>query len=60
LDIRVEEGILRIFMGGELKVEEDVSEFAAAPCYFKTGSYTRDLKAQKVEFESLSITTPQG
>jgi len=58
LDVRVEDGMLRISRDGEMLVEDDVSDFAEAPCYFKTGCYTRDLKAHAVEFESLTITTP--
>jgi hypothetical protein len=58
LDIRIEEGILRIFMNDELRLEKDISYFGEAPLYFKTGCYTRDLKAHSVEFESLTITTP--
>lgn len=58
LDIRVEEGMLRIYMNDELRLEQDISYFGAAECYFKTGSYHRDLKAHAVEFESLTITTP--
>jgi hypothetical protein len=60
LDVRVEEGILRISVNGKMLVEDDVSEFAEAQCYFKTGCYTSKLKAHAVEFESLSISTPKS
>lgn len=60
IDVKIKEGVLRIFMNGEMKFEDDVSEFAAAPCYFKVGCYTSGVKPQAVEFESLTITTPKG
>lgn len=58
IDVKIKEGILRIFINGEIMAEDDVSEFAAAPCYFKVGCYTSGVKPHAVEFESLTITTP--
>lgn len=55
-DVSVREGTLRVHMNGELKVEDDVSKFAASNAYFKTGTYHRGIEPQAVEFESLSIT----
>jgi hypothetical protein len=57
-DVKVKEGVLRIFMNGEMVAEDDVSEFAEAPCYFKFGVYTGGVKPQGVEFKEFSIVTP--
>jgi hypothetical protein len=59
LDVRIENGIIRIMIDGELKVEDDVSGqgYAGGNFFFKTGSYHRGIQAHAVEFESLSITT---
>ena len=56
LDVSVKGGTVRMYMNGELKVEDDVSKFESSNAYFKTGSYHRGIEPQAVEFESLSIT----
>ncbi len=58
LDVRVKEGVLRIYIDNQLKVEDDLSKFAASSVYFKTGVYQRGIKPHAVEYESLTITTP--
>lgn len=55
LDVRVKNGIVKVFINNELKVEDDVSGFAGSHAYFKTGAYHKGIKPHAVEFESLSI-----
>jgi hypothetical protein len=60
LDVRIEEGVVRIFIDDELKVEDDVSNksYAGGNFFFKTGSYNRGIaQPHAVEFDSLSIST---
>lgn len=57
LDVSIKEGIVRIFMNDKLKAEDDISKFAVAEFFFKTGAYHRGIEPQAVVFESLSITT---
>lgn len=58
LDVRVKEGVLRLFIDDKMLIEQDVSAFAEAPCYFKTGAYGGGLPPMALEYKSLSITTP--
>ncbi|MCC5845685.1 MAG: polysaccharide lyase family 7 protein [Verrucomicrobia bacterium] len=60
LDIRLEEGVLRIYIDNQLKVEDDVSRYAASRAYFKTGAYHRGIEPHAVEFERLTITVDAG
>lgn len=56
LDVWVKQGVVRIYIDNELKVEDDVSAFAGSNAYFKTGAYHRGIEPAAVEFDSLSIT----
>ncbi len=56
LYIRVNGGILQIFINGELKAEDNLFRFAGEIAYFKTGAYHRGIRPHAVEFDSLSIT----
>ena len=56
LDIRVNEGILRIYINDDLKHQDDFFQFEGKSAFFKTGAYHRGIKPHAVEFESLSIT----
>lgn len=58
LEVKIKEGQLKVFINGELKAEDDISEFKVTKVYFKTGAYTKGIKPIKVEYESLSITAP--
>lgn len=55
LDVWVNQGIVRISIDDELKVEDDVSAFAGSNAFFKTGAYHRGIEPAAVEFDSLSI-----
>lgn len=55
LDVWVNQGILRIYIDGDLKVEDDVSAYAGSNAFFKTGAYHRGIEPAAVEFDFLSI-----
>jgi len=58
LDVSIRQGIVRIYVNDELKVEENVSQLPDGNYFFKTGIYHRGIESHAVEFESLSIATP--
>ena len=62
LDVSIKEGVLRIYMNNELKIEDDLSKqsYANGNFFFKTGAYHRGIKPHKVEFEELTINLQGG
>ncbi|MCC5845683.1 MAG: polysaccharide lyase family 7 protein [Verrucomicrobia bacterium] len=58
LDVRVKDGVLRVYMNNELKAEDNLSSFEGRRAFFKTGAYHRGIEPHVVEFERLTITTP--
>ena len=57
LDVVIEDGMLRVYIDGDLNGTRDISHFSDSNVYFKTGNYHRGILAHAVEFDSLSIKT---
>jgi len=58
LEVTIKDAIIKIFINGESKAEGDFTKHGDMKAFFKTGAYQKHVQPNKVEFESLTITTP--